>query len=56
MKATRARIEARLIRPLEDTYGASSVPGTSLTDWVGHAPALAVPPLFAVAWLHLLLS
>lgn len=56
MKATRARIEAGLIRQLEDTYGASSVPRTSLTDWVGHAPALAVPPLFAAAWLYLLLS
>lgn len=56
MKATRARIEATLTRPLEETYGAASVPRTSLTDWVGHAPALAVPPLFAAAWLYLLLS
>lgn len=56
MKATRAKIEATLTRPLEDAYGAASVPRTSLTDWVGHAPALAVPSLFAAAWLYLLLS
>jgi hypothetical protein len=56
MKATRARIEAKLTGALEAAYGASSIPRTSLVDWIGHAPALAVPPLFAAAWLYLLIT
>lgn len=56
LKHTRSGIEARLIRPLEEIYGASSVPNTSPLDWIGHLPAMVVPPLFACAWLYLLLS
>lgn len=56
MKAARGRIEAKLIHALEQAYGSASVPRTSLVDWIGHAPAFAVPPLFAAAWLYLLLT
>jgi|APTNR8051073442_1049403.scaffolds.fasta_scaffold20966_2 hypothetical protein len=56
MKKTRANIEATLTLPLQRAYGPSSVPRTSLTDWIGYGPALAVPLLFAAAWLYLLLS
>jgi hypothetical protein len=55
LKASRERVEAELTRPLEDRYGASSVPRTSPADWLGHGPAMLVPSLFATAWLYLLL-
>jgi hypothetical protein len=56
MKATRAAIEAKLTSALEAAYGAASVSRASAVDWIGHAPALFVPPLFAAAWLYLLIT
>jgi hypothetical protein len=56
MKKTRSNVEATLTRPLEQVYGASSVPRASLADWIGYGPALSVPALFGTAWLYLLLS
>lgn len=56
MKATRSKLEARLTRPLEEAYGAASVPRASPADLIGYGPALVLPSLFAAAWLYLLFS
>jgi len=55
LKATRSKVEAELTRAFEERFGAASVARTSPSDWIGYAPALVVPSLFAAAWLYLLL-